>query len=152
MNHDEPMQISGMKMAFTTSFRGVPILFQSWAPTSQSAFFGSVVIIFTAAFCLQALLYARFHLHAKCSKAIQRLDVSSDSNCTLTTQNDRHLRNTMRVYIELQRVLLAFSIAILGYALMLIAMTYVVVLCAFKSSLMYRGTFWLCAADSLWAS
>ena len=54
-----------MKMAFTTSYQGVPILFEIWAPTSAIAFVGSIVAIFAAAVCMQGLIYAKHLLHAK---------------------------------------------------------------------------------------
>lgn len=87
-----------MQMTFTTSFEGVPILFERWTPRTMTAFAGSLIAIFASALTMRALLYVQCYLFERKQRAW-----------------------------ALVRMLLAFCIAVLSYGLMLIAMTYVAV-------------------------
>jgi hypothetical protein len=71
----------GMQMAFTTSYNGVPILFEKWAPKTPAAFVGSLFAIGLAAFCLRALAFIRAHVaveHWGTSPGV-RFDINSNN-------------------------------------------------------------------------
>ena len=55
-------EASEMQMYFTTSYDGVPILFEKLAPTTLAAFVGSLFVIALAAFCLRTVVFIRAYL------------------------------------------------------------------------------------------
>jgi hypothetical protein len=113
----------GMQMVFTNSFAGAPILFEGWSAKTPGGFVGTFIIIVLAAFIMRLLMFLRSHFNAKLW-----------SNSTvfkhgfLANTYEKTGRQAFRWGVEIQRMLLAFIMAILGYGLMLVAMTYVVVL------------------------
>jgi len=52
-----------MQMVFTNAFPGVPILFDTWAPTSVNEFVGSVFAIALIGFIFRTLLFLRSFLN-----------------------------------------------------------------------------------------
>ena len=53
---------AGMQMTFTTSFKGVPILFDQWAPQTTAAFALSWLAIFLSAIGMRGLIFIRAYL------------------------------------------------------------------------------------------
>ena len=130
--------ISGgeMQMTFTTTFNGASILFDQWAPKSTGTFVGSLFVIALAAFIMRMLIFVRAHLCAtRWNKREYR--VSLPWSCGNVYLQGVKMQ-PFYFWIEIQRMLLAFVMAILGYSLMLIAMTYVVV-CISKLSKLIQG-------------
>jgi Ctr copper transporter family len=70
-----------MQMAFTTSYNGVPILFEKWAPKTPAGFVGSLFAVGLAAFCLRALAFIRAHVAAEYWAASPgvRFDINSNN-------------------------------------------------------------------------
>lgn len=102
-------------MVFTTSYAGIPILFQAIQPTTGAHLFGVWIAIFFIAILYRSLGYLRNHLEA-------------------TRWSPRHeflgQKGTFQPFSIVrdgERALLAFATAILGYILMLVVMSFVVV-------------------------
>ena len=111
-----------MQMSFTNSYRGVPILFESWGPSTKGGFVGSFLAIILVTLVMRALIFLRAHLEAQhwSKSVVSRLYES-------LTQAQKTCRQPFRIVIEIQRMLFTFVLAVLGYGLMLVAMTYVAV-------------------------
>lgn len=106
-------------MVFTTSYAGVPILFQTLQPTTGAHLFGVWIAIFFIAILYRSLGCLRNHLEA-------------------TRWSPRHpgeheflgrkgIFQPFSIVRDGERALLAFVTAILGYILMLVVMSFVVV-------------------------
>ena len=96
---------------FKIPFKDVPILFEGVEPRSTSEFWGAVIIIFLLSVVLRGLVILRSYLEesywgpAKGKSGVQEFGLMRD----------------------LGRAGLTFITALLGYAVMLITMTYVAV-------------------------
>lgn len=114
MHHEMHMHSSGgeegggMAMTFNSIWK-IPILFDSWHPTTREELFGALLAIFVAAFTLRGLMAARTWL-----------ELRKWPNQTPFVQKFNWKR-------DLARAGMAAVTAILSYGLMLTAMTYVVV-------------------------
>jgi len=98
------MSMGGMQMTFTTEWKSSPILFDSWAPETATEFAGAFIAIVIIAFILRALLALRTYI-------------------------ENHWANNKRTSTWVKRavrVSLAVVTATLGYAVMLVTMTYIV--------------------------
>ncbi|CCG83622.1 putative Ctr copper transporter [Taphrina deformans PYCC 5710] len=134
-----------MSMVFTTSYSGVPILFESWAPKDNGAFVGAWFAIFFWAILFRALIWMRSVFETRWaarwyrkyemrpvqsrtdSDSINAIDKLEEKRSALSSsQRQLQTHAPFRLQVEVPRMLLVFVTVILGYSLMLITMTYVV--------------------------
>jgi hypothetical protein len=101
----EDMEMGGMQMTFTTSWKNNPILFNSWVPQTIGQCVTAFIAIMFAAFALRALIALRSWVENHWS---------SNKRASAWTK-------------PLVRGSLTAATAILSYGIMLVTMTYVVV-------------------------
>lgn len=106
-------------MVFTTSYAGFPVLFQTFQPTTKTHLFGFWITIFSIAIFYRSLGCLRNHLEA--TYWSPRYLGEHD----LLGQKGRF--QPFSIMRDGGRALLVFVTAILGYTLMLVVMSFVVV-------------------------
>ncbi|KAI5784681.1 Ctr copper transporter family-domain-containing protein [Geopyxis carbonaria] len=102
------MSMGGMAMTFTTHWRNTPLLFNSWAPSTGAQLFGTLAAIFFAAIFTRVLLLARSWLERR------------------YWNPKGSIQQEFAIGRDLGRATLAGVTAVMAYALMLVAMSYVV--------------------------
>lgn len=109
-----------MPMVFTTSFSGVPILFQTLQPTTGGQLFAVWIAIFATAIFYRSLGCLKNRLEATLWSPRCHYEGG------LLEQKGRYIQ-PFSIMRDGGRALLAFVTATLGYALMLVVMSFIVV-------------------------
>ena len=118
-------RVGGMQMVFTTSYKGDPVLFDRWAPRTLGAFIGALIVIMLSAFCLRALIFTKSYLNA------EHWGRSMVHHSLIVLREEKLDPTTISLSCRNQRMLLTFVMSLLGYGLMLVAMTYILVFSSF---------------------
>lgn len=109
-------------MVFTTSYAGFPVLFQTFQPTTTTHLLGIWMAIFSVAIFYRSLGCLRNHLEATywSPQYLGEHDLLGQKGRLQNVQPFSIMRDG-------GRALLVFVTAILGYTLMLVVMSFVVV-------------------------
>lgn len=124
------MSTTVMQTYFTTSYANTPLLFRDLTPSTPAALFAVWIIIFFISVLYRGLAFLKTYLEATYWSP-QTTTTSDDSS---SNSGDFILKQQKPRYVQpfsLQRdggrALLAFVTATVGYALMLVVMSFVVV-------------------------
>lgn len=104
-----------------------------WAPKSTGGFLGAWFAIFFLSMFFRFLLWIRVYYEKTCACSYYRRanhpsEVKKSSSSIEPAQRCAAQPPPFLLQVEVPRMLLIFTTVVLGYALMLIAMTYVVVM------------------------
>lgn len=149
------MDMAGMNMAFSTTYNNYPVWFSGLKAASGGAAFGIFVLIFAVAFITRGLIFLSAYLEVKVFHAPNVLvTVEDEAECGCDDKGEVALvrasvfrqmlwTNATDARNDVVRLVLAFVIAMFGYALMLATMTFVVVyFFAVVTGLAFAELFW----------
>lgn len=145
MEHGTTSTTQSMHSGFTLSYAGTIILFDSWAPKDDGAFVGAICAIIAIAVLFSAMLALRNIFER--TWAVYWYDKMSFVYMNPETTTQWTQSAPFRMQVEIPRMLITFVTVALGYALMLIVMTYVVV---FHMSMMQANLTGLLLRSLLW--